>query len=126
MAVSARAQFPNFTPPTPLLGAAARNEASTVDRLLSSGADPNEAKLAGFSPIFFPIFNENMDMFRGMVQRGADVKVTDPAGNTTLMWAATNEHGVTDFVNELIKLGVDVNAKKQGWRYRLDVGFTPR
>jgi ankyrin repeat protein/squalene-hopene cyclase-like protein len=113
MAVSARAQFPNFTPPTALLGAAARNETAAVDRLLSAGADPNEAKLAGFSPIFFPIFNENIDMFRKMVQSGADVKVTDPAGGTTLMWAAANEHEVTDFVNELIKLGVDVNAKNK-------------
>src|SRR5262245_1547385 len=113
VAVSAQAQFPNFTPPTPLLSAAARNESAAVERLLSAGADPNEAKMAGFSPIFFAIFNENMDMFRKMVQSGADVKVTDPAGGTTLMWAAANEHGVTDFVNELIKLGVDVNAKNK-------------
>src|SRR5262245_43671273 len=113
MAVSARAQFPNFTPATPLISAALKNETAAVDRLLAAGADPNEAKLAGFAPIFFPIFNENMEMFGKMVQSGADVKVTDPAGGTTLMWAAANEHGRTDFVNELIKLGVDVNAKNK-------------
>jgi hypothetical protein len=113
MAVSARAQFPNFTPATPLLGAALKNDTAAMDRLLASGADPNEAKLAGFAPIFFPIFNENMEMFRKMVQSGANVKVTDPAGGTTLMWAAANEHGRADFVNELITLGVDVNAKNK-------------
>src|SRR5689334_5981775 len=111
--VSAHAQFPNFTPPTPLLGAAMKNNAAEVERLLGGGADPNEGRLAGFSPIFFAVFNHNIDMFRKIVASGGDVKATDGAGSTLLMWAAMDEAARTDLVSELLKLGVDVNAKNK-------------
>src|SRR5262245_57742967 len=113
MAVSAHAQFPNFTPATPLLRAASQNNMAEVDRLLSGGANPNEERLAGFTPMFFPVFNHNMEMFRAMVEKGGDLKATDPAGGTLLMWASIDESGRTDFVRELLKLGVDVNAKNK-------------
>jgi hypothetical protein len=113
IAISAEAQFPNFTPPTPLLGAAARNDVAEVQRILKAGGDPNEGRLAGFPPIFFSIFNHNIDMLQQMVQSGGNPKETDPAGGTTLMWAAADEVGRTDLVKELLKLGVDVNAKNK-------------
>jgi hypothetical protein len=113
MAISAQAQFPNFTPATPLLGAAARNDTAAAERLLAEGADPNQERLAGFSPMFFPVFNHNLEIFRKMVQKGGNVKATDPAGSTLLMWAAIDESGRTEFIAELLKLGVDVNAKNK-------------
>jgi hypothetical protein len=113
LAVSAQAQFPNFTPATPLLKATSRNDMAEVDRILASGANPNEERLAGFTPIFFSVFNHNMEMFRKIVQAGGDVKATDPAGGTLLMWASIDESGRADFVGELLKLGVDVNAKNK-------------
>jgi hypothetical protein len=113
MAVSAQAQFPNFTPATPLLGAAARNDTAGAERLLAEGGDPNQERLAGFSPMFFPVFNHNLEMFRKMVQKGGDIKATDAAGSTLLMWAAIDESGRTDFIAELLKLGADVNAKNK-------------
>src|SRR5262245_42632178 len=113
LAVSAQAQFPNFTPATPLLRAAAGNDTAEVERLLAGGANPNEERLAGFAPIFFPVFNHNMEMLRKMVEKGGDVKVTDPAGSTLLMWASMDESGRTEFIRELLKLGIDVNAKNK-------------
>jgi hypothetical protein len=111
--IAANAQVPNFTPPTPLIAAAVRNDTTEVKRILHDGADPNEGRLAGFSPIFFAIYQHNMEMFRTMIASGADVRATDPAGSTTLMWAAADELARADFVEEILKLGGDVNAKNK-------------
>lgn len=123
------AQIPDFTPPTPLFGAALRNDTAQVKRLLASGANPNEGRFIGFTPVFFPIVNQNLEMLRVMVDKGADVRATDGAGSTTLMWAASNEAGNPELVNELLKLGVDPSVvNKRGetamnWAMRR--GHTP-
>jgi hypothetical protein len=45
-----------------------------------------------------------------MVSKGADVTARDVSGSTTLMWAAYNEAGKPELVEELLRLGVDPNA----------------
>jgi hypothetical protein len=123
------AQLPDFTPPTPLFGAILRNDVAQVRRLLGDGANPNEARFVGFPPIFFPVMNQNAEMFRLMVEKGADVRSRDRAGATTLMWAAFNETGKTELVEQLLKLGVDPNAKNQSGEtaltWALRRGYTP-
>src|SRR5882762_1392289 len=98
------AQAPDFTLPTPLFGAILRNDVTQVKRLLGEGANPNEARFLGFPAIFFPVMNQNAEMFRAMVEHGADVRSRDRAGSTTLMWAAFNETGKTELVEQLLKL----------------------
>ena len=39
-----------------------------MKRLLDEGANPNEARFVGFAPIFFPVMNQNGEMFRVMVE----------------------------------------------------------
>jgi len=114
------AQGPDFTPQTPLLGAAMRNDTVEVQRLLSANADPNEGQLIGMSPIFFAIGHQNAEMLRMLVRSGANVMATDREGSTTLMWAAFNETGKTELVRELLSLGVDVNARNQSGETALD------
>jgi hypothetical protein len=50
-----KAQIPDFTPPTPLLGAVLHNDTMEAQRLLSNGADPNEGQLIGFPPAFLAL-----------------------------------------------------------------------
>jgi hypothetical protein len=123
------AQLPDFTPPTPLLGAILRNDTAGVKRLLAQGADPNEARFAGFPPIFFPVMFQNSEMFRILVEKGADVRSRDRLGSTTLMWAAFNETGKTELVEQLLALGVDPNARNQNGEtaltWALRRGYTP-
>jgi len=118
--VLAHAQGPDFTPQTPLLGAAMRNDTAEVQQLLTANADPNEGQLLGMGPIFFAIGHQNADMLRMLVKSGANVMATDRAGSTTLMWAAFNETGRAELVEDLLRLGVDVNARNQSGETALD------
>lgn len=110
IALSLYAQIPDFTPPTPLFAAAFRNDTAQVKQLLATGANPNEGRFIGFTPVFFPIINQNLEMLRLMVDQGADVRAVDAAGSTTLMWAAANEAAKPEIVEELLRLGVDPAA----------------
>jgi len=120
----AAAQVPDFTPPTRLVGAVMHNNTQEAMRLLNAGADPNEARLVGFPAIFFPVVFRNNELFRAMVEKGADVQARDASGSTALMWAAFNETGDPTMVEELLRLGLDPNAKNDagdtalGWAAR--------
>jgi hypothetical protein len=107
------AQVPDFTPPTPLFGAVMHNDTAEAKRLLAAGADPNETRLVGFPAVFFPVTFRNIEVFRAMVEKGADVQARDASGSTALMWAAFNEAGDPTLVEELLHLGVDPNIKNQ-------------
>ncbi len=56
---SSNAQIPDFTPPSPLSGAAMKNKLSEVRRLLEQGANPNEGRMIGFPPVFFAAMHQN-------------------------------------------------------------------
>ena len=112
-AALAESEVPDFTPPTPLLGAVMDNNPKKVKRLLAAGADPNEARLAGFPAVFFPVTFRNAEVFRALVKKGADVQARDASGSTALMWAAFNEGGDATMVEELLRLGLDPNVKNQ-------------
>src|SRR3982750_2689061 len=91
-ALWASAQLPDFTPPTPLIGAALRNDTAEVKRLLNAGANPNEGRfVGGGTPIFFALMQHNREMAEAMIAKGADVKAIDASGSTTLMWAVHDD-----------------------------------
>jgi len=107
------AQIPDFTPPTPLIGAVMHNNTAEAKRLLTAGADPNEGRLLGFPGIFLPVVFRNDEVFHLMVEKGADLQARDASGSTALMWAASNEAGDPTMVEQLLRLGLDPNAKNK-------------
>jgi N-acyl-D-amino-acid deacylase len=129
MAAGLSAQIPDFTPPTPLMGAVLQNDKAAVSSLLESGADPNEARFLGAPALVLALMQQNAGMARALIGKGADVKAIDGAGSTTLMWAAASESAQVEMVEELLKRGVDPNiANKKGetaltWALRR--GYTP-
>lgn len=102
----ASAQVPDFTPPTPLLGAVPHNNTTEAKRLLAEGANPNKGRMIGSLAIFFPVTFRNGELFQAMVEKGADVQARDGSGSTALMWTAFNEVGDPTLVEELPRLGV--------------------
>ena len=104
------AQFPDFTPPSPLIGALMHNDTAEARRLLAEGADPNTPEFFGFPPVLIAVANQNLELFRAMVEKGADVHARDKSGSTALMWAAFNETGDTAMVEELLRMGLDPSA----------------
>jgi hypothetical protein len=120
---------PDLTPPTPLIGAIMRNDDVEAKRLLVGGADPNEGRLLGGSPLLLAIMQGQSETARALIDQGADVKATDGRGATALMWAAGSETNNTGLVKELILRGIDVNARDKAgdtailWAQRR--GYTP-
>lgn len=112
---------PDFTPPTPLFRAIAQGDAAQVRQLLANGANPNEARhILGFSAAMMAAGQHDVAIFRALVERGADLTVTDATGSTILMWAAANEAARTEIVAELLKRGVNPNAQNKMGETALD------
>ena len=82
LSTGARAQITDFTPPTPLLGALIHNDVALAQKLLESGANPNEGRLAGLPPLFLAIARQNLPLLRLMVQRGVDLTARDRSGSS--------------------------------------------
>jgi Ankyrin repeats (3 copies)/Prenyltransferase and squalene oxidase repeat len=104
---------PDFTPPTPLFGAVMSNDTAAVKKLLAGGANPNEGRFLGVPLLFFAVGLYNVEAVDALIAAGADVKVTDGMGNTSLMFAAYNEAGDDTLVKRFLDLKVDSAAKNQ-------------
>jgi hypothetical protein len=103
-------QIPDFTPPTPLIAALMHNDSEEAKRLLAKGADPNEGRLLGFSPVFLSVIYQNKAIFDAILAKGVDVQERDPWGSSLLMWAAFNDKGDPAIVEELLRRGLDPNS----------------
>src|SRR5262245_23004878 len=106
-AAAVQAQIADFTPSTPLLGALMHNDAAEAKRLLDEGADPNHGSFGGFSPLTLAVVRQNLELVRMMAAKGANLNFRDGSGSTPLMWAAFNETGESNVVEELLKSGAD-------------------
>jgi len=120
LSTGARAQITDLTPPTPLLGALIHNDVALAQKLLESGANPNEGRLAGLPPLFLAIARQNLPLLRLMVQRGVDLTVRDRSGSTALMWAASTDSGDAALIRELLDLGADPQAVNNTGETALD------
>jgi ankyrin repeat protein len=94
-------------PGTALLKAVFQNDTVAAEKLLAEGADPNEGSFAGIPPIFFPVIHQNLRLFRALKEKGADIRAKDKTGSNLLMWAAFDDSGRPELVEELLRLGLN-------------------
>jgi len=101
---------------TPLFDSAYNREEETALWLLDLGADPNVSpKTPNLStPIFYAASKWQPSLARALIDKGANVDVTEAMAATPLHLAAS--HGNAEMVSLLIDAGADVNAvNEDGW-----------
>jgi len=98
-------------PETPLLGAAISGNTAAVKELLKAGANADEGRLVGLPAVMLPLMMQNREMFQAFLDAKADLQVRDRFGATTLMWAVYNADADLEIVRQLLKEGVDPNAR---------------
>ena len=103
---------------TPIMVAAHERHAKAVSKLLSGGANPNDA--AGFSGSALLLAsgsrNWRLPIFRALIEGGADVKPKHPSGFTPIHNVA--EYGQEDEMAYLIEQGCEADSPQYN-------GFTP-
>ena len=92
---------------TPLLVAAANDDAAQVKQLLKEGADPNVRNTLGTTPLLEAAFHSNSEIIKALLDAGADPNAAGADGQTPLM---------------LVARGTNVAAAKM----LLDKGASPR
>lgn len=90
--------------------AAKKGDKAGVKAVLDRGADVNQKNSKGFTPLCIAIFDKNVEMFRFLLSRGADINIA-PEGKTTLCLAA--ESGSGEIAGELLARGMSTKPLKQ-------------
>ncbi len=95
-----------------LLDAVIGNDNGKVSDLILKGANINTRQPDGWTPLLFAVFNKNFELAKLLIEKGADVNAQDyHAGISVLMRAV--DSGDINFINYLIKKGVNVNARQK-------------
>jgi ankyrin repeat protein len=103
---------------SPLLQAVSRHDTAMATLLLDHGADPNQPKKDGVTPVFLatvfpPKDARDLSLATLLVERGADVTRPGESRQTALEWVAFYGHvPIADF---LVRHGADVNAVAPLW-----------
>lgn len=76
-----------------------------MKQLLDAGADPNEQDLLGMTPLHITACRGCPDLVKLLIERGADLDITNRDGRTPLFSACTwSLHGDSDFAECAILL----------------------
>ncbi len=94
---------------SPLANALASGNRPMVYLLLDQGADVNQGRVGGLSPMFDVV--DDRDLFHLFVEKGGRVDVTDNGGRTLLWYASAR--GDLPVVRELVFMGNPINKSDQ-------------
>ena len=83
---------------------------TSMQKLLSGGADPNARDEIGEPILLLGAYNGNTEVVKLLLEKGADVNVKRADDGTTALWIASYE-GKTEVVKLLLEKGADVNVK---------------
>lgn len=95
-----------------VLNAILAKDINTLTQALESGASSNVTGMNGLHALHYTAMLNRFDMFKVLVEHGADVNAVDFHNNTTLYFVARHM-GSADFVQYTIDTGVDINAQNK-------------
>lgn len=95
---------------TPLYEAAERGDSKAVQQLLSSGANPDEPNMHGWTALMIAVAQQHWDTAHLLLKNGANPDLSNLLGRNALMFAA--RYGNQDLLRDLIQHGarVDLNT----------------
>lgn len=86
------------------------NDTNNVYKLLTLGANPNIADDEGVTPLMNAITNNNFNMVKILVSKGASIKAKDKKNNTVLNYALKSPSN-----GNIVKFLIDQGAKINQW-----------
>jgi len=107
---------------TPLGEAAREGDLAEVNRLLESGADPDEGDEDGVTALHFAAAAGHLEIVRALAEAGADLDLAEYDGDTALVNAS--EFGRLEVVEYLVDHGADVTL--EGARGDLPIKYARR
>ncbi len=82
----------------PLCIAISKNDIQTAKKIIEYGADVNES-YKGMTPLMYAARYNNLELFKMLLQKGADLSVKDSRGNTAISYAQMSK--ATDIIEFL-------------------------
>ena len=98
---------------TPMLGAFKFGDVAVANALLDLGAPVDFADGNGITMLGRCVLNNEVEMARTLIARGANVNVVDKLGMTPLLWAANVDFGDTAMIELLLKSGARMDTRNK-------------
>ena len=98
---------------TPMLGAFKFGDVDVANTLIDLGAPVDFADGNGITMLGRTVLNNEVEMARALIARGANVNVVDKLGMTPLLWAANVDFGDTAMIELLVKSGAKMDARNK-------------
>jgi ankyrin repeat protein len=98
---------------TPMLGAFKFGDVAVANTLLDLGAPVDFADGNGITMLGRTVLNNEVEMARMLIARGANVNVVDKLAMTPLLWAANVDFGDTAMIELLLKSGARTDARNK-------------
>jgi ankyrin repeat protein len=96
---------------TPMLGAFKFGDVEVARALLDLGAPVDFADGNGITMLGRSVLNNEIEMAKMLIARGANVNVVDKLGMTPLLWAANIDFGDAAMIELLLRAGAKTDAR---------------
>lgn len=98
---------------TPMLGAFKFGDVDVANTLIDLGVPVDFADGNGITMLGRTVLNNEVEMARALIARGANVNVVDKQGMTPLLWAANIDFGDAAMIELLVKSGARTDVRNK-------------
>ena len=106
---------------TPMLGAFKFGDIEVARELLALGTPLEFADGNGITMLGRSVLNNEIEMAKMLIDRGANVNVQDKLGMTPLLWAASSNFGDAEMIELLLKSGARTDTRNKDGQTPLEL-----